>query len=56
MICQMAASKSWIIFHIDLKTVFLQGQSYGVNRDVVCQLPLETGHPPYIAARLKEIA
>ena len=25
-------------FHIDLKTTFLQWQSYGVNRDVVCQL------------------
>ena len=33
--CQMAASRSWNIFHIDLKTAFLQGQSYGVNRDVV---------------------
>ena len=36
MSCQMAASKSWKIFLIDLKTAFLQGQSYGVNRDVVC--------------------
>ena len=52
MSCQMAASKSWNIFHIDLKTAFLQGQSYDVNRDVVCQLPPEAGHPPYIAARL----
>ena len=26
--CQMAASKSWNIFHIDLKTAFLQGLSY----------------------------
>ena len=41
--CQMAASKSWDLFHIDLKTAFLQGQSYGVNRDVVCQVPPETG-------------
>ena len=32
-----------------LKTAFLQGQSYDVN-DVVCQLPPEAGHPPYIAA------
>ena len=39
MSCQMAACKSWNIFHIDLKKVFLQRQSYGVNRDVVCQLP-----------------
>ena len=26
MSCQVAASKSWDIFHIDLKTAFLQGQ------------------------------
>ena len=48
----MAASKSWNIFHIDLKTAFFQGQSYGVNRDVVCQLPPEAGNILYIAARL----
>ena len=35
MSCQMAASKSWDLFHIDLKTAFLQEQSYDVNRDVV---------------------
>ena len=52
----MAASKSWDLFHIDLKTAFLQGQSYDVNRDVLCQLPPEAGHPPYIAARLKKPA
>ena len=56
MSCQIAASKSWDLFHIDLKTDFLQLQSYDVNRDVVCQLPPETGHPPYIAARLKKLA
>ena len=56
MICEMAASKSRHIFDIDLKTAFLQGQSHGVNRDAVCQLPPEAGHPPYIAARLKKPA
>ena len=56
MSCQLAASKGWNIFHIDLKTAFLQGQSDGVHRDVVCQLPPEAGHPPYIAARLKKPA
>ena len=56
MSCQTAASRSWNIFHIDLKTTFLQRQSYGLNRDVVCQLPPEAGHPPYIAARLKKRA
>ena len=39
-----------------LKTVFLQRQSYDVNRDVVCQLPPEAGQPPKIAARLKKPA
>ena len=52
----MAASKSWNIFHTDLKTAFLQGQSYGVSREFVCQLPPEAGHPLYIAARLKKLA
>ena len=52
----MAASKSWCIFHIDLKTDFLQGQSYGVNRYVVSQLPPEAGNPRYITARLKKPA
>ena len=56
MSCQMAASKSWNILHFDLETAFLQGQSDDVNRDVVCQLPQEAGHLPYIAARLKKPA
>ena len=56
MSCQMAASQGWNLFHIDLKKALLQGQSYDVNGDVVCQLPPEAGHPPYIAARLKKPA
>ena len=32
---QIAASESWNICHIVLKTAFLQGQSKSVNRDVV---------------------
>ena len=56
MSCQMAASKGWDLFHIDIKTAFLQGQSYDVNCDVVCQLPQEAGHPPCTAARLKKPA
>ena len=48
--CQMAAKKG-----CDLLST-LQGQSYDVNREVVCQLPPEAGHPPYIAARLKKLA
>ena len=27
-----------------------------MSRDVVCQLPPEAGHPPYLAARVKEPA
>ena len=53
---QMEAGKGWDPFHIGLKTAFLQGQSYDVNRGFVCQLPPEAGHPPYIAARLKILA
>ena len=56
MSCQVAASKSWDLFRIDLKTAFLQGQSFAVKSDVVCQMPPEAGHPPYIAARLKKPA
>ena len=52
----MAATKGWDLFHVDLNTALLQGQSYDVNRDVVCQLPPEAGHPPHIAARLKKPA
>ena len=56
MSCQKPASKGSNFFLIDLKTAFLQGQSYDMNRDVVCQLPPEAGHPPYIDARLKKPA
>ena len=52
----MAVSKSWNIFRIDLKTALLQGQYYGANRDVVCQLPPEAGHFPYIGSRLQKPA
>ena len=51
MSCHVAASKGWDLLHIGLKTAILQGQSYDVNRDVVCQLPPEAGHPPCIAVR-----
>jgi hypothetical protein len=54
--CQLAAHRSWKIGHIDLKTAFLQGHEYGIHRKVVCQLPPEAGHPPYIGARLKKPA
>ena len=56
MSCQMAANKGWDLFQLDIKTAFLWGQFYDVNRDVVCQLPPQAGHPPYIVARLKKLA
>ena len=37
MSCQMAASESWNICHIDRKTATFHGQSYSVNRNTVCQ-------------------
>ena len=49
-------AKVGIFFHVDLKTAFLQVQSYDVKRDVVCQLPPEAGHPTHIAVRLKKLA
>ena len=56
LVCQLAASESWHVGHIDLKTAFLQGEDYDVSRDVVCQLPPEAGLPHYMAARLKKAA
>ncbi len=54
--CQLAANQGWSIRHVDLKTAFLQGEEYGSQRDVICQLPPEAGHPPHIGARLKKPA
>ena len=53
--CQMAACQGWNFFiliskHLSSRTII------DVNRDVVCQLPPEAGHPPDIAARLKKPA
>ena len=42
----MSSNESWDLFHTDLNTAFLQGQSYDVTRDDVCELPPEAGHPP----------
>ena len=52
---QLAANKSGIyIFHMDLKTAFLQGEAYDESRDIICQIPPEYGYPPYMGARLKK--
>ena len=50
--CQLAANRGWDVSHIDLKTAFLQGESYDELRNVVCQLPPEAGLPTWMAARL----
>ena len=55
-VSQLAANKRWDLYHMDLKTAFLQGEAYDTSRDVICQIPKEAGHPPYIGARLKRPA
>ena len=51
---QLAANKRWNLFHMDLKTAFLQGEAYDETRDIICQIPPEYGYPPYMGARLKK--
>ena len=54
--CQFAANGLHDVYHLDLKTAFLQGEAYDQLRDIICQLPPEAGHPPYTAVRLKRPA
>eukprot|EP00435_Cladocopium_sp_Y103_P026803 s2064_g6.t1 len=51
---QLAANAQWDLYHMDLKTAFLQGEAYDETRDIICQIPPEYGYPPYIGARLKK--
>ena len=51
-----ASNKGWNIFHIDLKTAFLQGEAYDQSRDIFCQIPPQMGYPPHIGARMKKPA
>ena len=53
---QVAANHHWSFYHMDLKTAFLQGESYDETRDLICQIPKEAGHPWYMAARMKKPA
>ena len=53
---QAASNKGWNIFHMDLKTAFLQGKAYDQSRDIICQVPPEMGYPPHIGARMKKPA
>ena len=45
---QTAANNWW--------DLFLQGEAYDESRDLVCQIPPEAGHPPWMAARVKKPA
>ena len=54
--CQAAVNNNHDIGHIDLKTAFLQGDTFDSHRNVICQLPLEDNQPTYMAARLKRAA
>ena len=56
LLCQLAANRNLQLYHIDLKTAFLQGEAYDETRDIICQLPPESGHPSYIGARMKKPA
>ena len=56
MACQAAANNHWDIIHIDRKTAFLQGESYDESRNVICELPKESGQPWYMVARMKKPA
>ena len=39
----------WDLLHIDLKTAFLQGELYDLERRVIhVQLPTDIGLPPYL--------
>ena len=46
---QHAASMYWELFHLDLKTAFLQGETYDLDRRVIhVRLPTDIGLPPYL--------
>ena len=51
---RLAANYSWDLYHMELKTAFLQGEAYDEARDIISQIPPEYGYPPYIGARLKK--
>ena len=44
------------LYHVDLKSAFLQGEAYDESRVVICQLPPEAGLPSFMAGRLKRPA
>ena len=49
LVAQCAANNFWDLFHLDLKTAFLQGEHYNLeSRSVVIQLPHDIGLPPWL--------
>ena len=49
LVAQCAANNFWDLFHLDLKTAFLQGEHYDLeSRSVVIQLPHDIGLPPWM--------
>ena len=49
LVAQCAANHYWDLFHLDLKTAFLQGEHYNLSsRSVVVQLPPDIGLPPWM--------
>ena len=56
MTCQLAANQQCEIVHVELETTCLQGESYDIYRNVICQLPPEAGYPAHTGARLKRPA
>ena len=49
LVSQCAANRYWDLFHLDLKTAFLQGEHYNLeSRQVVVQLPSDIGLPPWL--------
>ena len=49
--CQLAANHYWDLFHVDLKTAFLQGEDFDPVRSVFVKLPPDLGLPPWIVGR-----
>ena len=49
LVAQCAANQIWDLFHLDLKTAFLQGEHYNLSsRMVVVQLPQDIGLPTWM--------
>ena len=49
LVAQCAANNYWDLFHLDLKTAFLQGEHYNTeSRSVIIQLPSDIGLPPWM--------